>query len=43
MKFVPGKGTKICFWDDVWCGDSALKEEFRACWPHFIGAFMLVS
>ena len=28
VKFVLGKGTKIRFWDDVWCGDSALKEEF---------------
>jgi hypothetical protein len=28
VKFVPGEGTKIRFWNDVWCGDSALKEAF---------------
>jgi hypothetical protein len=28
VKFDPGEGTKIRFWDDVWCGDSALKEAF---------------
>ena len=36
VKFVSGEGTKICFWDDVWCGDSALKEEF-------LGLFIIAS
>jgi hypothetical protein len=28
IKFDPGEGSKIRFWDDVWCGDRALKEAF---------------
>jgi hypothetical protein len=28
IKFDPGDGSKIRFWDDVWCGDRALKEAF---------------
>ena len=26
--FDPGKGSKIRFLDDIWCGDRALKEDF---------------
>jgi hypothetical protein len=28
FKFDLGKGSKIRFWYDVWCGDRALKEAF---------------
>jgi hypothetical protein len=28
FKYDPGDGSKIRFWDDVWCGDRALKEVF---------------
>ena len=28
FKFDPSDGSKIRFWDDVWCGDRALKEAF---------------
>jgi hypothetical protein len=28
VKFDLGDGSKIHFWDDVWCGDRALKEAF---------------
>jgi hypothetical protein len=28
IKFDSGDGSKIPFWDDVWCGDRALKEAF---------------
>jgi hypothetical protein len=28
VKYDPGEGSKIRFWDDVWCGDRALKEAF---------------
>jgi hypothetical protein len=27
-RFKLGNGSKIRFWDDVWCGESALKEAF---------------
>jgi hypothetical protein len=27
-RFVLGNGTKIRFWDDVWCGDSPLRVAF---------------
>jgi hypothetical protein len=27
-KFDVGEGSKIRFWDDIWCGERALKEEF---------------
>ncbi|RVW37131.1 hypothetical protein CK203_084530 [Vitis vinifera] len=30
MGFKVGKGNKISFWTDVWCGDSALSQRF----PH---------
>jgi hypothetical protein len=26
--FYPSEGSKIRFWDDIWCGDIALKEAF---------------
>jgi hypothetical protein len=26
--FVPGEGSRIRFWEDPWCGDSALKDAF---------------
>jgi hypothetical protein len=28
IKFEVGYGTKIKFWDDVWCGDEPLKNSF---------------
>jgi hypothetical protein len=28
FKYDPGEGSKIHFWEDVWCGDRTLKEEF---------------
>jgi hypothetical protein len=28
FKYDPGEGSKIRFWDDVWCGNRALKEKF---------------
>jgi hypothetical protein len=28
FRFDPGEGSKIRFWDDVLCGDRALKEAF---------------
>jgi hypothetical protein len=28
FKYDPGEGSKIRFWEDVWCGDRTLKEEF---------------
>jgi hypothetical protein len=27
-RFDPGDGSKIRFWEDIWCGDRALKEAF---------------
>jgi hypothetical protein len=28
FKYDLGEGSKIRFWDDVWCGDRAVKEEY---------------
>jgi hypothetical protein len=28
IRFDHGDGSKICFWEDIWCGDRALKEAF---------------
>jgi hypothetical protein len=28
IRFDPGEGSKIRFWDDVWCGDRPLKVAF---------------
>jgi hypothetical protein len=28
IRFDPGDGSKIRFWEDIWCGDRALKEAF---------------
>ena len=28
FRFDPGEGSKVRFWDDVWCGDRPLKIEF---------------
>ena len=28
FRFDPGEGSKVRFWDDVWCGDSPLKVAF---------------
>jgi hypothetical protein len=28
FKYDPGEGSKIRFWEDVWCGDRTLREEF---------------
>jgi hypothetical protein len=36
FRFDLGEGSKICFWDDVWCGDRALKEAF-------LGLFIIAS
>jgi hypothetical protein len=30
-RFELGDGSKIRFWDDVWCGELALKVAFRFC------------
>jgi hypothetical protein len=27
-KYDVGEGLKIRFWDDIWCGERALKEEY---------------
>jgi hypothetical protein len=29
-RFVVGNGSKISFWHDLWCGDTALKVAFTA-------------
>jgi hypothetical protein len=29
IRFDPREGSKICFWDDVWCGDRPLKVAFH--------------
>jgi hypothetical protein len=34
LKFDPSEGSKICFWDDVWCGDRTLKEAFFRLFQH---------
>jgi hypothetical protein len=36
FRFDPGEGSKIRFWDDIWCGDRALKEAF-------LGLFIIAS
>jgi hypothetical protein len=28
FRFDPGEGSKVCFWDDVWCGYNPLKVAF---------------
>jgi hypothetical protein len=28
FRFVPGEGSRIRFWEDIWCGDRALKDAF---------------
>jgi hypothetical protein len=28
LKFDPGIGSKISFWEDIWCGESSLKDTF---------------
>lgn len=28
IKFKVGSGEEIWFWDDIWCGNSPLKDEF---------------
>jgi hypothetical protein len=28
IRFDPGEGSRIRFWDDVWCGDRSLKVAF---------------
>jgi hypothetical protein len=28
FKYDVGEGSKIRFWDDIWCGERALKEEY---------------
>jgi hypothetical protein len=28
IRFDPGEGSRIRFWDDVWCGDRPLKVSF---------------
>ena len=27
-RFVVGRGLRICFWDDLWCGELPLKGAF---------------
>jgi hypothetical protein len=41
FKFDPGEGSKIRFWDDVRCGDRALKEVFSGL--YIIARFKEVS
>ena len=26
--FLLGNGRRICFWEDYWCGEGALSEDF---------------
>ena len=28
LSFKVGDGSRVCFWQDVWCGVSSLKEAF---------------
>ncbi len=28
MDFEVGMGDRICFWDDIWCGNRPLKDVF---------------
>ena len=28
FRFDPGVGSKISFWEDIWCGESSLKDRF---------------
>jgi hypothetical protein len=28
FRFDPGEGSRIRFWEDIWCGDRALKDAF---------------
>jgi hypothetical protein len=28
FRFDPGVGSRISFWEDVWCGESSLKDTF---------------
>jgi hypothetical protein len=28
FRFDPGDGSKISFWEDVWCGETSLKDSF---------------
>jgi hypothetical protein len=28
VSYKVGDGLHICFWHDIWCGDSALKSSF---------------
>jgi hypothetical protein len=41
FKYDPGEGSKIRFWEDVWCGDRSLKEEFPGL--HSIARFKEAS
>jgi hypothetical protein len=31
FRFDPGEGSKVRFWDDVWCGIDLLKLSFLGC------------
>jgi hypothetical protein len=33
IRFDPGEGSRIHFWDDVWCGDRPLKVAFPGLLP----------
>lgn len=34
FRFVAGRGTRVRFWVDVWCGAVALKEDFLPLTVH---------